>query len=462
MQAQTGEYLNFDGVDDAITATQQTTVKDNFTIEFWARPTETIALPAQATGGADAIGGGRFVIFPVWGPSIAGGGSSGAGVSVGTNGVCVVEHGDGYVPSLLTWAGTVSGWTHIVVVYTNKQPTLYINGALVATGVTSVQPNVFVTTTNYGGGPFGHFSGDMDELRIWDRSLTASEILARTTTELVGNEAGLIDYYNFNQGIAAGTNPGVTTFKDATTPRNNGTLNGFALTGTASNWLAPSPFTLCTIVPAVSITANPNGTIIAGTSVTFTAVPTNGGTAPTYTWKKGSITVGTNSETYIDATLKSGDVITCVMTPSPEICAAVGSATSNEITIAVFPTPSVAIASSSAKICAGTSVTFTATPTNGGTAPTYVWKNGSTNVGTGATYSTTGLANNDVITCVMTSNLANASPTTVTSAGITMVVNTPPATPVISGATTFCTTTLNTQTQAGATYCWTNSSATPA
>jgi len=64
----------------------------------------------------------------------------------------------------------------------------------------------------------------------------------------------------------------------------------------------------------------------------------------------------------------------------------------------------------------GTNVTFTASPTNGGAAPTYKWfKNGVVIGGaTNATYSSTTLADTDEIYCVMTSNLANviASPCT--------------------------------------------------
>jgi hypothetical protein len=100
-------------------------------------------------------------------------------------------------------------------------------------------------------------------------------------------------------------------------------------------------------------------------------------------------------------------------------------------------TPSVSIAASpSGTITAGTSVTFTATPTHSGSAPTYVWKKGGVPIGgqTAATYTSNTLANGDVITCVVTSSLPCASPTTATSTGITMTV-TGPFTYTWTGAT---------------------------
>ena len=85
--------------------------------------------------------------------------------------------------------------------------------------------------------------------------------------------------------------------------------------------------------------------------------------------------------------------------------------------------PSISIASTATTICIGTPVTFTATPTNGGSTPAYQWKKNGVNVGTNSTtYSSSGLANGDVITCVLTSNASCANPTTATSNSSTMTV----------------------------------------
>ena len=181
---------------------------------------------------------------------------------------------------------------------------------------------------------------------------------------------------------------------------------------------------------SVSIASNDvDNTICAGTSVTFTATPTNGGTTPSYQWKLNGTDVGTDSATFTTSALANGDVVTVVMTSNASPCLTGSPATSNAITTTVNANQpaSVSIASSDADntICAGTSVTFTATPTNGGTTPSYQWKLNSTDVGTdSATFTTSALVNGDVVTVVMTSNASpclTGSPAT--SNAITTTVN---------------------------------------
>ena len=96
-------------------------------------------------------------------------------------------------------------------------------------------------------------------------------------------------------------------------------------------------------------------------------------------------------------------------------------------------TPGVAISPSIfTTICAGTPITFTATSNNGGATPVYQWKKNHINVGTNSiTYTDSALANNDTISCTLTSSAACASPATASSNTIAIIVN-PILTPSVS------------------------------
>jgi hypothetical protein len=85
-------------------------------------------------------------------------------------------------------------------------------------------------------------------------------------------------------------------------------------------------------------------------------------------------------------------------------------------------TPSVTITSTTTSICSGGSVTFTATPTNGGSAPTYQWMINGVNVAgqTASIFTTSSLANGNIVSVMMTSNDPCANPTIATSNSITI------------------------------------------
>ncbi|MFA4917324.1 MAG: hypothetical protein WC560_11735, partial [Syntrophales bacterium] len=200
---------------------------------------------------------------------------------------------------------------------------------------------------------------------------------------------------------------------------------------TANNACGPSSASTLAVtvnpnLPAsVSIAANHAGAICAGTSVTFTATPTNGGSAPTYQWKNGGTNItGATSSTYTSTMLANNDVITCEMT-STESCVTGSPATSTAFTVTVNSNlpASVSIAAvPSGTICTGTSVTFTATPTNGGT-PVYQWQLNGVNAGTNsATYTNAALATGNTVSCIMTSNLTCATGSPATSNTITITV----------------------------------------
>lgn len=192
------------------------------------------------------------------------------------------------------------------------------------------------------------------------------------------------------------------------------------------------------LTPSVSVSASAT-TFCQGTSVTFTATPTNGGT-PSYQWKVNGGNVGANSSTYTTSSLNNNDQVTVVMTSSLS-CVTAPTATSSAVNVSVTApvTPSVSASASATTICDGDGVTFTATPTNGGT-PAYQWRVNSINVGTNSsTYTTTNLTQGDVVTVEMTTSLGCVTSSTATSSGITMTVN-PLPTVSMSLGTAYCTT----------------------
>ena len=189
-----------------------------------------------------------------------------------------------------------------------------------------------------------------------------------------------------------------------------------------SNIITETVNTLNAVSVTIAASSNP---VCSGSSVTYTATPVNGGTTPAYQWKvNGSVVSGATNATYA-FTPVSGNTVSCVLTSNIG-CPSGNPATSNTITMAVNPVSavSVAITASANPVCSGTSVMFTATPTNGGTSPAYQWRVNNTTVtgATNATYSFTPVSGN-IIDCILTSNIACPTGNPATSNAITMTVN---------------------------------------
>ncbi|HSE18100.1 MAG TPA: LamG-like jellyroll fold domain-containing protein [Pyrinomonadaceae bacterium] len=177
-----GNALSFNGASSSVVPVVSrpalTSVTNNFTVAFWAKPEATTASTVESTTGTGGLGGGhRYVIGPQQGAQAFGSAAhSGAGVSVGTNGVTVVDHTDFTIPPLLVYQAPISGWTHVAVVFENKTPRLYLNGRLVRTGLQSPRSFVHIFPKDIGGMVYGFYQGQLDDLRIYNKPLTAWEI----------------------------------------------------------------------------------------------------------------------------------------------------------------------------------------------------------------------------------------------------------------------------------------------
>ncbi len=124
-------------------------------------------------------------------------------------------------------------WVHFAGTYSSADSTLriYINGSLVgattndASGNTPLNHQLLRQTTLplvLGAElthPLGFAAGRMDEVRIWNKARTQSEIRNAMSCRLTGSEPNLTGYWNFDSGTAA----------DLTGNGHNGTLFGNAV-----------------------------------------------------------------------------------------------------------------------------------------------------------------------------------------------------------------------------------------
>ena len=190
--------------------------------------------------------------------------------------------------------------------------------------------------------------------------------------------------------------------------------------------LYSNTLTVTTLAPqpeSISI-STPDTNVCSGENIVFTSSSTNGGNNPTYDWYVNGTSTGTSS-TYTLSNIQSNSAVYCIMTSSVS-CVSGSPASSNivDIHIQVSAVASVSISASADTICAGTPVTFTANPGNGGSSPAYSWLlNGNTVGSNVSTYTNSHLQNGDRISCSMISSASCVSSPNVGSDTITMLVN---------------------------------------
>jgi hypothetical protein len=162
-----------------------------------------------------------------------------------------------------------------------------------------------------------------------------------------------------------------------------------------------------------------------------------------YQWKVNNSNVGANSPNYTSAALLNGDLVNCELS-SNSACASSTLALSNAITMSVssvlVPSLSVSIVQGANPSCAGSAISFSASPINGGAVPVYQWQVNGVSAGNNSpSYSTT-LSNSSTITCLMISSSSCANPQSVLSTAIQFTVNPIPPSPSItaSGNLSFC------------------------
>ena len=261
MVGNAGNALNFDGVNDSVSAALPALftnpAANNFTFEAWVYPTGNVfsrIIFAQSdvnNFASMSINTDNRIFFYV----VAGG----VTYSVATN------------ASL-----PINNWTHVAARWTaaTNATEVFFNGTLqtaTSGGTSSTGTNNTMTLgTRPGGAQF--FPGTLDEVRVWRTARTQYQIASLYNFE-INAQPDMVAYYKFNQGIASGNNAGITNLIDSSFAVNNGTLSNFALSGNASNWIGSTAPITATTAASVSISGRvleQNGRGIAGAIVSLT------------------------------------------------------------------------------------------------------------------------------------------------------------------------------------------------
>ena len=179
--------------------------------------------------------------------------------------------------------------------------------------------------------------------------------------------------------------------------------------------------------PQVSITTL-SSEICAGQMVNFTAVANNAGNNPVYQWRINSTNVGTNSNSFSSSTLSDKDTIYCRVTGNSSVTCN-SPVASNKIVISIGSglSSTISVTPSANDICKGVPVTFTASTANAGTNLAYQWTLNGNNVGTNSlSFTSSTLADNDVITCRLSSSGPSCGNSSVVSPEVRMRIRPSP------------------------------------
>lgn len=454
---------------------QQQTI-GTFTYEFWFNTPDSIVLLPEYVDGIgiyDGQSGQNYAVYPQSIYSTTQRRSS--GISVGVNGISVMEQSHQFSAARLTHTTNLVGWHHCAVVYTSNNFELFIDGVSVGSRLNgsnyanngygvpltvALRPNLGNFYPALGGidaDPNDGFLGQIDEFRVWKIALSASEINTIYNRKLISpNMQNVVVHMPFDMGTQANFStissspvitipaPGATsgvTFPIDTIPQ-VGTFAGTTLPtalynpftvgyvwndGTIGNTLTVSPTAATTTYTctATAGTSNASSSIsIAVSNPTATISTTNplvfcADTSAVLTANSGTAYLWNTGDTTSFITVDSTGIYTVAVT-NTDNCVANSAGTS--ITVNPLPTPIITTLSATT-FCEGDSVILSSS-----LDAAYLWNDNSTDstlvVHTAGDYTVT---------------LTNAFNCTATSAPTTVVVNpNPVATIIANGPTTFC------------------------
>lgn len=221
-----GNCLDFDGVDDYVGGIGNTSsyafVHQNgvFTLESWVQ-VNTANNPA----GSDATW------LSIFGNNIS---TSDVGFVFGYLNISGFDHqllvqihgGGADVISAFSPVQTITDtkWHHVAAVGDGTNVTFYVDGVMSSGSGTMSGFSASNATNqleigsiqNSVGGRLSFFDGQIDDVRLWNVIRTQTQIQDNMSKKLIGNEAGLVGYWNMNEGSGA-------TVNDLTSNANHGT-----------------------------------------------------------------------------------------------------------------------------------------------------------------------------------------------------------------------------------------------
>jgi hypothetical protein len=132
-------------------------------------------------------------------------------------------------------------WQHYAWVYDGSNVRLYLNGnqlgSAAANGIITNTTTQFAIGKSILSGFNFVYNGRIDEVTLWNKALSATEIQDMVANELTGTEPNLQLYYKFNQGVPGGNNTSIpSVISEVNSPTYDGNFNNFLLDGPTSNF----------------------------------------------------------------------------------------------------------------------------------------------------------------------------------------------------------------------------------
>ena len=291
--------LSFDGGNDAVdvgipTWAYSTQFRTTMTVECWFKTPDTNNQKGVAWFVSKWGGGANLNTFAL------GMSSTGEVTLWMTNEANVF----GGTTTALSYKDTL--WHHVAVTYQSSTGVLhmYIDGVLNAT-FTSASFGLLMYNTStriiFGSDTFGvdsggtdrQFRGSLSDVRIWNVVRTATDISNNYRRRLIGNETGLVGYWELNHGNGTGWGS-YTVALDNTSNRAHGTLTNFA--SPSSNWALSTLYFTPRISPLV-LGANNGSYLVSDASFSFIDPSSNSLGTFTYSIDSSAVTLSNGAAT---------------------------------------------------------------------------------------------------------------------------------------------------------------------